>query len=317
MGYDVRGALQPDGKVVVASCTYFPLTTSVARVDATGTVDASFASAGTRTIPDYCLRNVAVQPDGGIVLFDNPGPEAGRATTILRLQASGSSDATFGSGGVASIQVEGTLSDVLPRGDGKLSLPFATLGFGLLQLFSDGNRDTSFGTNGVIVADSGTGSPGYIVGVGATADGRLSLYVPNEVVRIAADGGMHERIALSAQAVPLFALQADGRMLLVGDAPGGSWHVRRFEPDGAADAAFGAREISPTHTAARALEILPDGRIAVALAAYPGGGGVVRLLSDGRFDPAFGSGFGAVTAVFPGDATDLSSIAPYGNRAGW
>ncbi len=136
--YDVALALQADGKIVIASGYRTASMTDadflIARYNADGSLDTSGFNAGAVGSPgagllavdlqsgsdDYAL-GVAVQPDGGIVA-------AGRTTDgshissygLVRANADGTVDTTFGTGGVAITDSNAFAHAVLVQPNGKI-----------------------------------------------------------------------------------------------------------------------------------------------------------------------------------------------------
>jgi uncharacterized delta-60 repeat protein len=101
-------ALQADGKIVLAGSTgpYFGHQFAAVRLNADGTVDASFGAGGTQTVAfnqDDQATAVAIQADGKIVLGGYsalpPGSKASSVFAVARLDTDGSPDASFGVGG--------------------------------------------------------------------------------------------------------------------------------------------------------------------------------------------------------------------------
>lgn len=125
-GYAV--AVQPDGKIVVAGSTVVGTETDLAvvRYNADGSLDNNFGTSGTKTISlgasDYHAFAVALQPDGKIVLAGGNLNGSAREFAFVRLNADGSLDSGFGSGGklLLSIGAGGFAEGVALQPDGKL-----------------------------------------------------------------------------------------------------------------------------------------------------------------------------------------------------
>ena len=109
-------AVQPDGKVVLGGYTNGAET--VARFTAAGTLDASFDAAGATPgvlrLADEGYggnygRAVALQPDGKVLLTGTGS--VGTGFEAVRLNADGTLDNTFGSGGRVAIDVGAASSD--------------------------------------------------------------------------------------------------------------------------------------------------------------------------------------------------------------
>lgn len=210
-------ALQSDGKIVVVGETGAgeadPL---VVRFNADGTLDTSFNPCGTppcggkvrtNVVPNVGagradqFHAVAVQADGKIVaagfaeVHPDGGLQADRDFAVVRYDADGSLDTTFGVGGIVTtpVSTDGTnrndeANAVLIDADGKIvaagvaNMPHnsalftenASDDFALLRYNSDGTLDTTFAADGTIVT-----SVSPIFGadrawvVGLQADGKL------------------------------------------------------------------------------------------------------------------------------------------------
>jgi uncharacterized delta-60 repeat protein len=154
------GTIQPDGKIVlVAAGGAIPVNTVVvSRFNTNGTLDKTFNGSGSISVHraglfqvPRDLQGVTIQPDGKILVTD-----ASTGLTVLRLNANGTVDNGFGSGGVESIQA-GNFSSApgsvaVVQSDGKILLPGTDNGmFTLVRLTAAGLPDPSFGADGVVV----------------------------------------------------------------------------------------------------------------------------------------------------------------------
>ena len=141
-------AVQPDGKLVIAGTSLVSGAgneLAVRRYNADGTLDATFDADG-QTPGEFrdLLSNgripigtpppsqVVIQPDGKIVVaavLDANGTSGAKLTDVIRLDADGTLDTTFGSGGEASL-ASSTLDVSVPlltlEGDGKIVLAGST-----------------------------------------------------------------------------------------------------------------------------------------------------------------------------------------------
>ena len=206
------GALQADGKVLVvggAESTGTPSDAFVIRYASDGTIDGTFGTGGVVTL-DFGGRNdearaVLVRPDGKIVVagtsFNGPLFSDGGVATLTRLDAMGTPDSSFGSGGsvVVADDTINLFNAVLQQPDGKL----VTLG--------------ATGTLGVtfrLFRFSEAGSP----------DGAfLGAAVPFFVTNVNPDS---------------LALAPDGKFLVSGFSTPG-FQVARMKADGSVDTGFG------------------------------------------------------------------------------
>ncbi len=168
--------LQPDGKIIVAGDSdgggYYDFL--VARYNANGTLDATFGNNGfTKTDVGNGFEDGAsdavLQPDGKIVLVGaaNRSYASNLDFAVLRYNANGTLDATFGNGG-QTVFVLDNLADeeftsVVLQPDGKIialgdSNSSNRRGFLLARLKTDGALDATFGTGGIVATSFGSNS---------------------------------------------------------------------------------------------------------------------------------------------------------------
>jgi uncharacterized delta-60 repeat protein len=327
-----------------------------AALAASGALDASFGTGGRLTVNpggDFGGFNaVAIQPDGKIVLagWASAGPDTEMA--ITRLNADGSPDTTFGTGGTTLINYSGNpglpvfdiASAVALQADGKIvvagqtssgSLRLATV----VRLDPDGSLDPSFqnpgqGAPGIVPVRIGSANAvavepsGEIVfagggrGIGQTQDNSF-------VDRLNSDGStdptLNQFLDLGGEDdFNGLALQPDGRIIAVGLAqPGGQADADesavRILDEGQLDTTFGTAGVltfglpGGSDDAGNAVAIQPDGSIDVA-----GGGGAggdftfARLTPFGNLDPSLNGG-APLTIDFGDTGDSASAIAPLVN----
>ncbi|QDU18781.1 tandem-95 repeat protein [Urbifossiella limnaea] len=274
--------VQPDGMVVVAGSGVTTGTTTgemvVVRLRANGTLDATgFGTGGVVRLTFGSgvaagVLDAALQADGKVVLSGFIGTDF----AVVRLNADGSPDATFGTGGVvrtAALSAAGAKAHgVAVAPDGKI-VAVGVDGEGtassvlvVARYSAAGVPDGSFGNSGVsTVASSGYDQRGTDVAV--RADGKVLVGVrlrntsngtyDYAVMRFNADGspdngfgtgGAYVEPTASAVGGPARLVhQADGRVLLAGTA--GSFYVRfvRLTADGGVEnTANGAWSASST-----------------------------------------------------------------------
>ena len=109
-------AAQPNGQIITSGVNLAGPATSplvgITRLNADGTVDTTFGTDGTTTIPvtlagraiDVGAQAALVQPDGKILVASSASVQTGRRTgvtdgVVARLNANGTLDTTFGTGG--------------------------------------------------------------------------------------------------------------------------------------------------------------------------------------------------------------------------
>ena len=241
-------------------------------------LDTMFGTAGYASVPlnqtyqDY-YPDVVVQPDGKIVAVSGMGSGTPTSWKVVRTQANGALDTSFGTGGSVVTSFSGsTLTQAIGvaiQPDGKIVV-LGRAGAGqLVRYLSDGSLDSSFGSGGI--------SP-----IEFTTLDDVTVLVDGKILVAGSSGG--------ALAVARF----DGSGSL--DATFGSNGVAKLScwPD-----SFGE---------AYDMAIQPDGRIVLAGAAAQWSTSnnkftVARLTADGLPDPTFGTDgwrwidFGAKPAV--------------------
>ena len=264
------GALQPDGKIILAGTTYFVDDDyGIARLlNPQGTFDSGFSGNGIEVAGGAGSEGataVTLQPDGRIVFagFEGSGP-AGQDWLVGRLlNPQGSPDSSFGTGGFVTLNMSGTADiayDVLVQPDGKVLVA------------GQGGRDEGQGGGFGVIARR---LPG-----GNSDDGF-------------ANSGDRRGLGLS---VFDMALQPDGKIVAAGY--DGSFQVSRLLPSGALDESFGGDGTTGTadFDLASAIIVQPDGKVIAAGGAGPGIG-VARFQPNGLLDSTFGNN-GKVTLDF-------------------
>ena len=160
-------ALQPTGAIVVSSDPFGNNPgTAVARYTAAGNLDPSFGNGGTSMLAGAAVgQGLALQRDGKLVLVGklNIGSGATASTdfALMRLNADGSPDTTFGAAGTVTTAVsaerDGALAVALQT-DGRIVVAGHTSNinsnFAVARYDSNGTLDTSFGNGrGVLTVD--------------------------------------------------------------------------------------------------------------------------------------------------------------------
>ncbi|MDQ3798634.1 MAG: hypothetical protein M3384_04230 [Acidobacteriota bacterium] len=160
-GYGEAVAVQPDGKIVVASG--YGLT----RYNSNGLLDTGFGARGRVVAPVAAeitiggIIQLAAQPDGKIVGATTVNNGVNTDFAVFRLNYNGSRDIGFGTNGVVTTAVtagEDRLTDVFLQPNGKiLALGASILSnsqyrTALVRYLPNGAIDTSFGTNGIVSA---------------------------------------------------------------------------------------------------------------------------------------------------------------------
>jgi uncharacterized delta-60 repeat protein len=276
-------ALQPDGKIIAVgrSGQYPDFHSALARYNADGSLDQTFGTGGraviTLNVNGDRLISAVILPDGKILaagsVFQN---NLDLSFLVVRFNADGSLDQTFGTAGMANVVFgddTAEVSKILVQPDGKIVVA-GTSGrgqgndmndFALARFNSDGGIDKSFGVGGKLKthfsgANSGTRAGSAVL----QPDGKIVV------------AGSYKNEGMTRQ----FALA-------------------RYNPDGSLDQSFGAGGTLSTDfgkdTHGQAIALQPDGKIVVG-GYYETGFfranefALARYDSHGNLDPTFGAG---------------------------
>lgn len=310
------------------------------RLNVDGTRDLSFGTEGQVTFDlggDFYSREeafaVAVQADGMIVV-------AGRSAltnteiepidfdfALARFTSAGVLDTGFAMGGkfVRDLGGADTLRGAVVQSDGKLVAAGTTaLDFAAVRFTTAGALDAGFGNAGVALVDFGnTGEEaraialdaterivlGGGVRVGAANDFALARLTTSGVLDAAFGTGGKTTfdVAINAtsagpERIEGLAVQADGRIVVAGTAPGAfnrsQWAAARVDGNGALDASFGTGGITrlalDVATFGRAAGVaLTGGQLVIAgtrqsdNALQPYSLGAMKLTTGGALDSAF------------------------------
>jgi uncharacterized delta-60 repeat protein len=173
-------ALQGDGKIVVATMVLGlnygdTISLGLARLNANGTLDSGFGSAG-KVMSTFAasVYGIAVAMAGDQILVGGGIWDQSRAggtddCALWRYNSDGSIDTTFGTGGLAQSvgpnpNGDCYITSMAVQGDGKIVGSGPALG----RFNADGSPDTSFGSNGFVVY-----SPERINKIALQSDGKI------------------------------------------------------------------------------------------------------------------------------------------------
>jgi uncharacterized delta-60 repeat protein len=229
-------------------------------------------------------------PDGGAVLVGNGGVTGQFHTYAAEINADGSLNPAFATGGIATLpgitayqvvrEADGSL---IVAGSGATTDSAAFPPIVLLHLEADGALDPGFGTGGIDTLPIES-SCGDCAAISVEPSGRL--VVTGDTGRDVSELGRHPSIVAETQ-----------------------WVVAALTPNGALDPSFGRSGIVTlvqSEADGTAVGALADGDI-VALGNVSGSGRTVavltRLLPSGAADPAFSGG--NLIAVPGGAGTDM------------
>jgi uncharacterized delta-60 repeat protein len=270
-------AVQPDGRIVVggAVSTDEQLDAIVYRLNPDGGTDNTFDGDGKATLSfgassDDTVTDIALQPDGRIVLAGRAIDGTGTHSGAARLTGDGALDTSF-SGDGRTIETFGGPSDtpasVTLQGDrivlaGGAQVPGAAVQFGALRLNADGTRDLAFGPAGngqIVVSPRNASDTSAALDAIGTPDGGLLL---TGTVSSAGAVGVGAVVKLDAGGRPDAGFSADGIQLVD----------------------FGG----PSTASAAALTV--DGKFAIAGSRADGGTrlATAKLTRGGALDPSFG-----------------------------
>ncbi len=268
--------LQSTGKIIAVGTSDIgsDIIAVLARYNTNGSLDTTFGTNGTTSISlgagnDSLSTTLAIQTDDKIVVGDRAFIGGVEQFIVARLQANGSLDSSFGTGGISTLVI-GTnsfITSVKIQADGKIvaggrSTVSGVTSFTLARFNTNGTVDTSFGN-------------------------------PNGFVTFQFPGSTSSQI-------DSIAIQSDGKIVAAGRTTIGGviqFAVARFNSDGSVDTTFGTGgavtiPIS-TFSSITSVLIQPDSKILVGGTATINGSDTfafARLLTNGSLDNSFGTG---------------------------
>jgi uncharacterized delta-60 repeat protein len=293
-------AAQPDGKLIVAASLLGPNgDVGILRLNKDGSLDTTFGNGGEVFAPlqhSYSTEQIAsvfVQPDGKIVVvvyYDQSGNPGQGYVSLLRFDADGSVDSSFGTGGrtlLIELPRQQTYSGLayvfagaIVQPDGKIVFAAGNGNLDLFRLNKNGSLDTSFGSNhngSVVTALSSPGTNAIVL----QPDGKIVLTgnvnFDLALARYNADGspdrtfgtGGVVHTSLTAGGIAGTVLQSGGKIVVGGNGgTKGGFFLVRFNANGSLDKTFGtAGQVLTDFGAngtARSIVIDSAGRIALA-----------------------------------------------------
>ena len=224
-------AIQADGKIVLAGYSrsagqsYSDFT--VVRLLPDGSLDTSFGGTGKVTTSfgnSSHAGRVIVQSDGKIVAVGSAPVGNNPGFALVRYNADGSLDSSFGSGGKVVHTVLNTdyfsFRDAALQPDGKIiasgrfSAPPSSNWDTIVRCNTNGSRDTSFAANGVFTAAANL----YLDGIALQPDGKLVAFGSE-------DNGSNQRFSilrLTPNGAPDTGFGTNGRVITQIGSPGGA-----------------------------------------------------------------------------------------------
>ncbi|WP_400191263.1 T9SS type A sorting domain-containing protein [Hymenobacter sp. B81] len=288
-------AVQADGKIVVGgnfSAYNGTPAANVARLNADGSLDASFTSRGTGS---NRVSAIALQPDGKILIGGGFGTYGGvNRNSIARLNADGSLDPTFVPQGIRGVGLNDAVNAIVVQPDGKILVGGSFTRFDneptdryIARFNADGSLDASFvptdlSVNNRVFALALQPDGRILAGGDFTAADVTSFNTGGtprtRIVRLLANGLLDPSFAASGQgfnsSVNAILVQPDGQVLVAGDfeqfASSTRGGIARLNADGTLDTGFvpagtGLRGFSTGFgDGALGLALQADGKVLVA-----------------------------------------------------
>ena len=324
-------ALQGDGKIVAVGQGgngSFPAF-ALARYNLNGSLDTSFSGDGKQTT-DFGAESdaaaaVALRGDGGIVAVGRTEGAGFTYFALARYNTNGSLDTSFSGDGRQTTDLGGGAAAVALQGDGKIvavgeTSDAAGTNFGLARYNANGSLDPTFSGDGKQTTGFGGFSDrangvalqgdGKIVVVGhAGGDFALTRHNPNGSPdpTFSGNGRQTTDFGGSDEATGV-AVQANGKIVVVGHDGLDRFALGRYNPNGTLDTSFSGDGKQTTGFArgsngARGVALQGDGKIvAVGSAADTTGSfdfALARYNTNGSLDTSF-SGDGKQTTGFAG-----------------
>lgn len=340
-------AVQADGKLVVVGYGNTGASTDfeLVRYQRDGAIDTTFGNNGVVTTDvstgSDVANAVAIQADGKIVVAGSADVSPkGKSFAVVRYNADGSLDGTFGDNGKV-ITSFGSQSDeafaVVVQADGKIVLGghyrHATQGldFALARYETNGTLDVGFGVNGLATTPVRVGNSRdsiygmalqtidgeqKIIAVGGEGDFVLSRFNANGTVDNTFRMGqtLDSEFGTVIGAARAVHVSADNKIIVVGHA-NNDFALLQLKADGTDDTTFGGSgaivtKVSATNwNTATAVVRQDDGKVVVGGWVYAGNSSsadfvVARYTTAGVLDDSFGTVGLTITPVAPGTKDD-------------
>ena len=335
-------ARQANGRILVVGTSLvtqgYPQTNfdmSVLRLNTNGSIDATFGFSG-MAYANFAFSlysrdqgsGIAVQADGKIVVSGSAYSNFRSYTAVARFLTDGSLDNDFGSNGRTTVPVGQDIvtSSVVPLDDGRLLVSNYQ---GLLALNSAGVLDTTIDGDGVVFANGSVRAmarqgDGAILLAGSFQSGfgvKRLLANGTTDTSFSADGVAGAPMGASVDSAVHSALQADGKIIVVGGDQRGQFQIARYLTDGGLDTSFSTDGLLTIqfgeqyyYGMANAVAVQSDGRIVLAGTLRENNNpttysriGLARLNIDGSLDSSF-SGDGLVISELTGSAEASSML---------
>ncbi|MFO1007906.1 MAG: cadherin domain-containing protein [Planctomycetaceae bacterium] len=322
--------IQSDGKIIVGGGAQNNSNHdfALARYNVDGTLDTTFGVGGKVTTAigsgTDVLQGLALQSDGKIVAVGYRDAGGSSDIVVVRYNANGTLDSTFGSGGkviTAASSGNDAAFAVAIQGDGKIVVTGFAVGssnndFAVLRYNTNGTLDTTFDGDGMVITPMSSGSD-VPSGVAVQADGKIVVagYSHNgsnydfAVARYNTNGSLDTtfdgdgKITLPVgngdDGVKSVKVATDGKILVAGTAEFGTdsdFAIVRFNPNGTLDTTFDTdgkmtQKIGTANDYGDAIAVGSDGKIVMVGTSDVGGGNydfaVARFNTNGSIDTSF------------------------------
>ncbi len=335
--YGYAAAVQSDGKVILVGSVKGPNFEDfgIARFTRDGALDPTFGADG-KVVVDFAgaadiARAVAVQADGKIVVAGGTSVTGdAERFGLLRLNANGSLDSSFGTGGKLTTAFSGSGADranaLLIQPDGKIvaggqasffrNSADSGVDFAVARYLPSGAADSSFGTAGqVTTAMSTFGGSDKIFALALQGDRIVAAGGDVfQVARYSAAGVLDSTFGTGGKVNAVFpgssgamAVQVDAQQrLVIGGQEQMNTAVVRLSANGTLDSSFGSGgktvlKLNPSNwNVTTGVAVQTDGKIVTGSWVYEGNTSndnfaVTRLNANGQVDTAFGTNGTTVT----------------------
>ncbi|WP_405888775.1 calcium-binding protein [Streptomyces sp. NBC_01136] len=302
---------------------------------APGDLDPSFGSGGKVVVDRGSAEgggDLVLQPDGKIVTVGSNTSDF----SVMRHNADGSLDTSFGSGGEVVTDFSGGedgAAGAALQPDGKIVVVGTSeipdngcCWFTVARYNANGTLDTGFGDGGWVRTDFGHDGSSAGEAVAVQPDGRIVAAGESggefAVARYDTDGHLDTTFGGTGKVLTAFAegaigndmaLQPDGRIVVAGytGSTRMDFALARYNTDGSLDTGFGTGGRVSTdfgdYDFANGVAVQSDGRI-VAAGSTDADFALARYNANGSLDAGFGTG-GRVTTDFGGTAEQAHDVA--------
>jgi uncharacterized delta-60 repeat protein len=207
-------AIQPDGKIIVAGSMVVETTPGIGerrglllRFTSSGGLDTTFGTNGVvvyNSGGSHRFDDLRLQPDGKIVVVGNSYVDFDNDIILLRYNANGTLDTSFGTNGIARYEDGYAYGNALAnQEDGKIVITGydynVVTDTMILRYETDGSLDDSFGIGGVVEYDMGGNDVGYDVAV--QSDDKIIIMGEHTISGLRNDIFMMRLFGLDADAI--------------------------------------------------------------------------------------------------------------------